>query len=120
MAAQLRGQQISALLESLPGIASVLRSPVADAIVGTGVKTTVREFAQAVCDYVGISYSDCVEEKPLQDGRAPDSVIVVADTASPSLYFGGAVKFEVSRLIKLLVRCEKSARRKSCGKDSEL
>ena len=34
MAAQLRGQQISALLESLPGIASVLRSPVADAIVG--------------------------------------------------------------------------------------
>ncbi len=35
MAAQLGGQQISALLESLPGIASVLRSPVADAIVGT-------------------------------------------------------------------------------------
>ncbi|MCH8144510.1 MAG: hypothetical protein IIA55_07330 [Gemmatimonadetes bacterium] len=35
MAAQLRGQQISALLESLPGIASVLRSPVADAIVST-------------------------------------------------------------------------------------
>jgi polyhydroxyalkanoate synthesis regulator phasin len=32
MAAQLGGQQISALLESLPGIASVLRSPVADAI----------------------------------------------------------------------------------------
>ncbi len=35
MAAKLGGQQISALLESLPGIASVLRSPVADAIVGT-------------------------------------------------------------------------------------
>jgi len=35
MAAQLGGQQISALLESLPGIASVLRSPVADAIVST-------------------------------------------------------------------------------------
>ena len=34
MAARLGGQQISALLESLPGIASVLRSPVADAIVG--------------------------------------------------------------------------------------
>ncbi len=33
MAAQLGGHQISALLESLPGIASVLRSPVADAIV---------------------------------------------------------------------------------------
>ena len=35
MAAQRGGQQISALLESLPGIASVLRSPVADAIVST-------------------------------------------------------------------------------------
>ena len=35
MAAQLGGRQISALLESLPGIASVLRSPVADAIVST-------------------------------------------------------------------------------------
>lgn len=35
MAAQLGGQQLSALLESLPGIASVLRSPVADAIVST-------------------------------------------------------------------------------------
>ena len=34
MAARLGGQQISALLESLPGIASVLRSPVADAVVG--------------------------------------------------------------------------------------
>ena len=31
---RLGGQQISALLESLPGIASVLRSPVVDAIVG--------------------------------------------------------------------------------------
>jgi len=35
MPAQLGGQKISALLESLPGIASVLRSPVADAIVNT-------------------------------------------------------------------------------------
>ncbi len=34
MAAELGGSQISALLESVPGIASVLRSPVADALVG--------------------------------------------------------------------------------------
>jgi len=34
MAAELGGKQLSTLLESLPGIASVLRSPVADAIVG--------------------------------------------------------------------------------------
>jgi hypothetical protein len=33
VAAELGGSQISSLLESLPGIASVLRSPVADALV---------------------------------------------------------------------------------------
>ena len=33
MAAELGGSQISTLLETLPGIASVLRSPVADALV---------------------------------------------------------------------------------------
>lgn len=33
MAAELGGSQISSLLEALPGIASVLRSPVADALV---------------------------------------------------------------------------------------
>jgi len=33
MAAELGGSQISSLLEALPGIASVLRSPVADSLV---------------------------------------------------------------------------------------
>ena len=33
MAAELGGSQLSSLLESVPGLASVLRSPVADAIV---------------------------------------------------------------------------------------
>jgi hypothetical protein len=33
LAAELGGSQISSLLEALPGIASVLRSPVADALV---------------------------------------------------------------------------------------
>lgn len=35
MAAELGGSQISALLESVPGIANVLRSSVADALVNT-------------------------------------------------------------------------------------
>ncbi len=34
MTAELGGSQLSSLLESVPGLASVLRSPVADAIVG--------------------------------------------------------------------------------------
>ena len=34
MARELGGSQISALLESVPGIVNVLRSPVADALVG--------------------------------------------------------------------------------------
>jgi polyhydroxyalkanoate synthesis regulator phasin len=33
MSAELGGSQISSLLETLPGIASVLRSPVADALI---------------------------------------------------------------------------------------
>lgn len=33
MSAELGGSQISSLLEALPGIASVLRSPVADALI---------------------------------------------------------------------------------------
>jgi len=33
MPAELGGSQISSLLEALPGIASVLRSPVADALI---------------------------------------------------------------------------------------
>ena len=34
MVSELGGSQISSLLETLPGIANVLRSPVADALVG--------------------------------------------------------------------------------------
>ena len=49
--AELGGSQISSLLEALPGIASVLRSPVADALVraikgaagAEGVRVKVRK-----------------------------------------------------------------------------
>jgi Arc/MetJ-type ribon-helix-helix transcriptional regulator len=40
MPAELGGSQISSLLEALPGIASVLRSPVADALV-TAIRAAV-------------------------------------------------------------------------------
>lgn len=48
MAADLGGSQISALLESVPGIRNVLRSPVADALVNT-IRAAVglRPFAAA-------------------------------------------------------------------------
>jgi hypothetical protein len=48
MAADLGGSQISALLESVPGIRNVLRSPVADALVNT-IRAAVglRPFAPA-------------------------------------------------------------------------
>lgn len=56
MAADLGGSQISALLESVPGIANVLRSPVADAIVnmiraGAGVGPFQREDADELVQY---------------------------------------------------------------------
>jgi hypothetical protein len=51
MAADLGGSQISALLESVPGIRNVLRSPVADALVNM-VRAAVglRPFADAEAD----------------------------------------------------------------------
>jgi hypothetical protein len=51
MAADLGGSQISALLESVPGIRNVLRSPVADALVNT-IRAAVglRPFAFADAD----------------------------------------------------------------------
>ena len=48
VAAELGGTQISALLETLPGIANVLRSPVADALLNViRAAARLREFAEA-------------------------------------------------------------------------
>ncbi len=51
MVSELGGSQISTLLETLPGIANVLRSPVADALVNT-IRAAARigEFAAADAD----------------------------------------------------------------------
>ena len=56
MAADLGGSQISALLESVPGIVNVLRSPVADAIVnmiraGAGVRPFSYQYAEELVQY---------------------------------------------------------------------
>lgn len=51
MAADLGGPQISALLESVPGIRNVLRSPVADALVNmVRAAVDLRPFAYAEAD----------------------------------------------------------------------
>jgi hypothetical protein len=51
MAADLGGSQISALLESVPGIRNVLRSPVADALVNmVRAGADLRPFAYAEAD----------------------------------------------------------------------
>ena len=56
MARELGGSQISALLEAVPGIRSVLRSPVADAIVhmiraGAGLESFRLDLAQELVQY---------------------------------------------------------------------
>ena len=56
MPAELGGSQISSLLEALPGIASVLRSPVADALVkairaAAGVGDFLAEDAEELVRY---------------------------------------------------------------------
>lgn len=77
MAPQLGGSQISALLESVPGIASVLRSPVADALVGmiragAGIGPFKREDAEELVQYAvrrGLISADEGDEL-LRDVRA--------------------------------------------------
>jgi hypothetical protein len=77
MAPELAGSQITALLETVPGIASVLRSPVADAIVnmiraGAGLADFRLEDADELVQYavrrglIGAAEGDRV----LQDARA--------------------------------------------------
>jgi pyruvate/2-oxoglutarate dehydrogenase complex dihydrolipoamide acyltransferase (E2) component len=56
MARELGGSQISALLESVPGIVNVLRNPVADALVGmiragAGVEEFSHEYASELVQY---------------------------------------------------------------------
>ena len=56
MPAELGGSQISSLLEALPGIASVLRSPVADALIkamrgAAGIADFAPEYAEELVRY---------------------------------------------------------------------
>jgi hypothetical protein len=56
MARELGGSQISALLESVPGIVNVLRNPVADALVGmiragAGVEEFSHDYANELVQY---------------------------------------------------------------------
>lgn len=77
MAPELAGSQITALLETVPGIASVLRSPVADAIVnmiraGAGLADFRPEDAEELVQYaVRRGLIGAAEgERVLQDARA--------------------------------------------------
>ncbi|GBD31913.1 hypothetical protein HRbin33_00874 [bacterium HR33] len=77
MAGELGGSQISALLEAVPGIANVLRSPVADALVnliraGAGLGEFRYEDAEELVHYAvrrGLIGSD-EGEKLLQEVQA--------------------------------------------------
>jgi hypothetical protein len=79
MARELGGSQISALLESVPGIANVLRSPVADALMGmiragAGVGEFKIEQAQELVQYA-------VRRGLIQSGEG-DEVLAEAQAAA--------------------------------------
>lgn len=81
MARELGGSQISALLESVPGIANVLRSPVADALMGmiragAGVAEFKIEHAKELVQYA-------VRRGLIQSGEG-DEVLAEAQAAAPS------------------------------------
>jgi hypothetical protein len=122
----LAGQQITALLESVPGIASVLRSPVADALVnmiraGARVGEFRPEDAQELVQYAtrrGLIGSD-EGERVLFDirgavaRRAPAAMAVKPAGAS-----GGARKVTrrpVAKPRRAAARKAKPARRPKAG-----
>jgi hypothetical protein len=80
MARELGGSQISALLESVPGIANVLRSPVADALMGmiragAGVAEFKIEQAKELVQYA-------VRRGLIQSSEG-DEVLAEAQAAAP-------------------------------------
>lgn len=81
-----------------------------DLVMGTGTYTTVRQFATLVCNEVGLDYADIAHEVPLQEGRAMEGVKVVADPGAPGFCLTDGVRFDVKRLVRLLVRYERRAR----------
>jgi len=88
----------------------LLKGLTGDLVLGTGVYTTVRQFAALVCSKVGLNYEDIVDEVPLQEGRAMEGVAVVADASAAGFCLADGVKFDVGRLVSLLVRCERRSR----------
>lgn len=105
MAAELGSSQISALLESVPGIANVLRSPVADAIVNliraaAGLETFKREDADELVQYAvrrGLISAD-EGDRLLEDVRARGRARRArAAGAAPKAKRGAQVKQPVTR-----------------------
>lgn len=82
-----------------------------DMLLGSGTRSTVRDFAKAVCAQLAISYGDLVDEQPLQQGRAAEKLAVVADLSDSNPWPFGAPHYDLTRLIELLIRCEKHERR---------
>lgn len=83
-----------------------------DLVLGSGVGTTVRDFAQLVCEEVGLEYGIVADEAPLQEGRVAEAIAVVADADAPGFYFSNRVRIDVRRLVRLLVRYERASRKR--------
>ena len=92
MPAELGGSQISSLLEALPGIASVLRSPVADALIkamraAAGIADFTPEDAEELVRYavrrglIGPDEGDRVLTE-VQDGLRKNKPLPVKKTAA--------------------------------------
>lgn len=94
-------------------IRGMLAGGCGDVVIGTGTGSTVRSFAQIVCAELGLDYASCVIEKPLQAGRAAEGIEVVASPNSYRSCFPNGAKYNINRLVKLLLRCERKRRRRS-------
>jgi hypothetical protein len=100
MPAELGGSQISSLLEALPGIASVLRSPVADALIkamraASGLADFTYEDAEELVRYavrrglIGADEGDRVLGE-VQEGLLKKKPVAVKKTSAKKTKGGGA------------------------------
>lgn len=83
-----------------------------DILVGSGVPHTVKDFAEEALSHFNLSYNDVVEEVDLPKNRASEESYVFLDPQSMDSYLTECIKYDLRKLVNLLIRHMKLTRYK--------
>jgi len=72
-----------------------------DFVVATGIRHTVKDFLQGVCDAVGVNWQDCVTVRP--DVLKKKPVTLIGDSAKLRKATGWEPKVSFEEMIRILV-----------------